>query len=115
MPPTGPQCLLLVADPALAPLEPALVETLGRRHGGTVRWLADSAAVELALDPCPPRETLADLVERIADAGPGVQVVDIVLAEPRPGDDRLGLAVERARPVLRDWCALYLTRPERSA
>jgi phosphoserine phosphatase len=60
MPPTGPQCLLLVADPALAPLEPALVETLGRRHGGTVRGLADSAAVELALDPCPPRETLAE-------------------------------------------------------
>ncbi|MBI3154586.1 MAG: adenylate/guanylate cyclase domain-containing protein [Burkholderiales bacterium] len=47
-----------------------------------------------------PRETLAQLVGRIADARPGVQVVDIVLAEPREGDDALRLAVERARPVL---------------
>lgn len=60
MSPTGPYCLVLVADPARAPLDPMLVEALGRRHGGTARWLADAAAVELVLDPCPPRATLAE-------------------------------------------------------
>ncbi len=47
-----------------------------------------------------PRATLAELVERIADAHPGVQVVDIVLADSREGDNGLRQAVDRAQPVL---------------
>ncbi|MCB1983314.1 MAG: CHASE2 domain-containing protein, partial [Rhodoferax sp.] len=108
--------LALAALAATLPglLWPAAVAALEDRSADLYWRLAASAAAERRIvvvdiderslrevGPWPwPRETLADLVERIADAGPGVQVVDIVLAEPRPGDDRLGLAVERARPVL---------------
>ncbi len=62
MPPTASRCLVLVADPQRAPLDPALVEAIGRRHGGAARWLADDAAAELLLDPCPPRAVLAEML-----------------------------------------------------
>ena len=57
----------------------------------------------------------AELVRRLA---PGGELILGGILEDE-GDEvaeayaALGL-VERARPVLRDWCALYLTRPERS-
>lgn len=53
-------CLVLVAEPARAPLEAALVEGLGRRHGGRVRWLCPDAAAEIMLDAPPERQTLAE-------------------------------------------------------
>ena len=62
MPSTDPHCLVIVADPARAPLEAELVEAIGRRHGGAVRWLAEDAAAEILLDPCPPRAALADML-----------------------------------------------------
>ncbi len=62
MPPIGPHCLVIVADPARAPLEAGLVEAVGRRHGGTARWLAEDSAAEILLDPRPTRAALADML-----------------------------------------------------
>ena len=52
-------CLVLVADPAKAPLAAALVERLARRLGGRLRWLAADTAAEIMLDGLPPREEIA--------------------------------------------------------
>jgi phosphoserine phosphatase len=52
-------CLVLMADPQRSPLPSPLVERLGRRFGGRLRWLAADAAVEIMLDPAPPHEAVA--------------------------------------------------------
>ena len=55
----APNCLVLVADPWSAPLEASLVDALGRKLGGAVRWLGDAAAAEIMLDFAPASEVAA--------------------------------------------------------
>jgi adenylate cyclase len=53
-----------------------------------------------------PRATQAELIERLAEAGAALQVLDLVLPERRDGDDRLAAAIARHRPVLAQVFAL---------
>ena len=52
------------------------------------------------------RDIQAQLIERIAAAGAGKQVLDIVFADARPGDDRLRQAFEQHKPILAQAFAL---------
>lgn len=47
-----------------------------------------------------PRQTVAQLVTRLQEAGVAVQALDIVFPEAKPGDDELALALRRAPVVL---------------
>ncbi|MBI2214904.1 MAG: CHASE2 domain-containing protein [Acidobacteria bacterium] len=47
-----------------------------------------------------PRERVAALVDRVAASGARTVAVDILLAEPRPGDDELALSLEGAGATL---------------
>ena len=53
-----------------------------------------------------PRAVQAELIERLAAAGAGLQVFDIVLPDAREGDERLAAAIARHRPVLAQVFAL---------
>ena len=54
-----------------------------------------------AVGPWPwPRDVLARLIEGIDGLGARLQILDIVLAEPRAGDDQLAAALRRAPAVL---------------
>ncbi len=53
-----------------------------------------------------PRERLAELSRRLAALGAGLQVYDVVLPEPRPGDAALAAAFERQPVVLAQILAL---------
>ena len=60
-----------------------------------------------AIGPWPwPRATQAQLIERIAQAGAGQQILDIVFAEPRPGDPLLAQALQRHDSLLAQVFAL---------
>lgn len=64
----APNCLVLIADPWSAPLEASLVDALGRKLGGTVRWLGDAAAAEIMLDFAPASEVVRqEIGERAVD------------------------------------------------
>ncbi len=51
-------CLVLLADPAKAPLTGGLVDRLARQFGGRPHWLAADRAAEIVLDDAPARETV---------------------------------------------------------
>lgn len=53
-----------------------------------------------------PRATLAQLLERLHDAGAGEQIFDIVFSENRPDDEKLAAAVAHVQPVLAQVFAL---------
>jgi phosphoserine phosphatase len=56
-------CLVLVADPAKAPLATPLVERLARTSFGRLRWLAPDRAAEIMLDEALSREGIAAELE----------------------------------------------------
>lgn len=108
--------LLASALAALAPglLWPGGVTSIEDRVGDSYWALSASSQTErrIALvdiderslrevGPWPwPRVTLARLVDQIKAAGAEVQVLDIVLAEPRPDDPVLKVALQAAMPVV---------------
>ena len=64
------------------------------------------------LGPWPwPRERLAELSRRLAALGAGMQVYDVVLPEPRPGDDVLAAEFARHPVVLAEVFALDPATP----
>lgn len=76
----APSCLVLIADPTRAPLDASLVEALGRRLGGAVRWLGDDAAAEIMADGAASREVVRQEI--------GSQAIDwaLIPAEGRRKD-----------------------------
>jgi phosphoserine phosphatase len=74
----------LIADPARAPLESALVEALGRALGGRPRWLADDAACERVPADLA-REALAARIAAVIGDAP----LDVALVPARPRLKRL--------------------------
>lgn len=53
-----------------------------------------------------PRATQAELIDRLAAAGASLQVLDLVLADRRDGDEVMAAAIARHRPVLAQVFAL---------
>lgn len=53
-----------------------------------------------------PRQEQARLLERIAAAGASQQILDIVFADSRPGDDHLAKALQQHKPLLAQIFAL---------
>jgi phosphoserine phosphatase len=78
-----PATIVLVADPARAPLEPGLVRAGAAALDGPVDWLGPEAAAEIApdLDPTAARQRLAPLL-----AG---EPVDLAILPPGPRRKRL--------------------------
>ena len=74
----------LIADPARAPLDEALVAAIGRELGSAPRWLAEAEACELPLaDGAPP-----EVVTRLR-AALGAAAIDLAVVPAQPRLKRL--------------------------
>jgi len=106
--------LALALSAALVSLWPGTLRSLGERGSDLIWRLAPLGGEERRLvivdideaslaevGPWPwPRDVLAKLINGIDALGARLQVLDIVLAEPRAGDEELAAALRRAPTVL---------------
>lgn len=61
-----------------------------------------------------PRTTQSRLIERLHEAGAGLQIYDVVFAEPRAGDEVMANSVRQRQPVLAQVFALQQGAPTQS-
>lgn len=94
------------AGPALRALEARVgdaVWRLGATHTDERRLIVvdiDDRSLE-TMGPWPwSRSTVAQLMDRVAAMGAGLQILDVVFTDPRPDDQALLQAVKRHKPVL---------------
>lgn len=98
--------LALWATPALHALEARVGDAVWRlgatRHDERRLIVVDIDDRSLqAIGPWPwSRPTVAQLLDKLAAMGTGLQILDVVFTDPRPDDDALLQAVQRHRPVL---------------
>ena len=82
------------------PLRDFLIRTMPRRPATATAVVAIDEASLRRLEPWPwPRPMLAQLVDRAAEAGAKGLVIDVLLADPRPGDEILAASMRRLPSV----------------
>jgi CHASE2 domain-containing sensor protein len=89
-----------LANPLELPLRDFAVRAMPRLPAAaTVVVEIDERSLR-EIGPWPwPRTTLAQLVDRAAEANARAVILDILLADPRPGDDVLARAMTRVRTI----------------